>query len=122
MYLYFILFKSFIDIILACLSSNQETVEVFAQNCFLFFSKLSLDITIKGINIIIPLYNSPKNALIFNCESFEVRTKQEILSKYYEDKAARSLELNPKKLNDRCQLPPILENHHLIIRNIMITR
>ena len=74
-----------------------------------------------GLNIIIPLPKSPKNALVFICDNLTFKTTLEFLNNYYEDKE-KSMDINPIKLSDRCHLAPIIENHNLFIQSMIVSR
>ena len=114
-------FKTCADIIILFLDSKPEAQQVFSQNLFLFPNKLHLDIQIDGLNILIPLPKSPKNALVFNCDNLTFKTTMEFLNDYYEERE-KNIEINPIKLSDRCHLAPIIENHNLSIQSMIVSR
>ena len=116
--LYLFKFKTFADAIIVFLDSKPEVLQALSQNLIFYPIKLHLDIHIESLKLIVPLLKSSKNALVFNVNNIEFKTSLEILNNYYTE----DVSINQSKLSNRCRLPPILENHHLNVQSMVISR
>jgi hypothetical protein len=93
--------------------SMGSNVENYVDNSELkFISKTKLDVTINAPLIIIPQNSKSNSGLQLDCGVIRLTTTLDILRDYFEK----------TKINIKYKLPPCIEQHHIQLFDLKITR
>jgi hypothetical protein len=105
--------------------SSQKTVTITKQfedaeeDGFSFPPRIQLDIKVDAPLILVPENLVSKNALLLDCGVLTIKTNLNILKNYYHSK---DVAIDKRRLNDRCQLPPIIEIQKLTLSKMEISK
>lgn len=105
--------------------SSQKTITITKQvddaeeDGFSFPPRIQLDIKVDAPLILVPENLVSKNALLLDCGVLTIKTNLNILKNYYHSK---DIEIDKRRLNDRCQLPPIIEIQKLTLSKMEISK
>lgn len=90
---------------------------------FEFFTRIKLDVTINAPLIVVPESMTSSNALLLDCGVVTMRTSLSVLKNYYRDGlVGERVDIDPKCLNDRCQLPPVIEIQKVTLSKMEISK
>lgn len=105
--------------------SSQTATSAADDFKFEFFTRIKLDVTINAPLIIVPeSAGLASSALLLDCGVITVRTSLNVLKNYYSNTAEqqKQQQLDMRCLNDRCQLPPVIEIQKVTLSKMEISK
>ena len=109
---------------LSAVSSQTTTTTTAADDLkFEFFTCIKFDVTINATLIIVPeSAGLASSALLLDCGVITVRTSLNVIKNYYSNTVEQQQQLDMRCLNDRCQLPPVIEIQKVTLSKMEISK